>query len=224
MPPPSSKFLIDFASLEPYECCALVVTLLAQPDKREDDEAMGGLFATLCHLALQARAETDETWASSPQRLKPIYAFREPQDINRDLKQVKRRLRDRMVAAKMVMGFLKEAETKQAFVLPKGMKRLSLNCLAEWVLDDLDIKVEDNVETRIWRPSLPVIHIAAAIAVLMDQAERAGHVPFTIGHLLLNPGLIRLVIERSNQYADLLLKSTKLKLDPDTLIRLEAIG
>ena len=84
--------------------------------------------------------------------MKPIYAFRLQQDISRDLRTLERRSRDRMIAGRMGIGFLKEAVTGQ---IPAGLKRLSINELAELVLDDAGYSEPQNVETRIWRPSLP---------------------------------------------------------------------
>lgn len=220
-----SRYLtIDFASLEPYECGARLIAILAQPDKLDDDEAMGRLFASLCHLVLRARLETDDLWARTPQLIKPLYAMRREKDVDRDLRTFKRRLRDRLIAARMAIGFLQEVTAERPFVLPKGIKRLSLNEMAELVSDDLDGAEQNNIETRIWRPSLPVVHIAAAMAVLMDQVQRESGHALTIGDFLINPSLIRLVIDRSNTYADLLLKSSHLMLDARKLVRVKALG
>jgi hypothetical protein len=91
----------------------------------------------------------------SPQPIKPVYALRSQCDIDRDLRTLQRRLRDRMIAARMAIGFLKEAVTGEVPKLPANIKRMSVNQMARLVLDDAGYTDPENVETRIWRPSLP---------------------------------------------------------------------
>ena len=80
-----------------------------------------------------------------PQPIKPIYAFRLEQDISRDLRTLERRMRDRMIAGRMGIGFLKEAVTGR---VPEGLKRLSINELAELVRDDAGT----IASPRMWKP------------------------------------------------------------------------
>lgn len=80
-----------------------------------------------------------------------------------------------MAAARMAIAYLKEAATGQVPKLPPGIKRLSLNQLSEMVLKDTRERMPENVETRIWGESVPVIHIASAVEVLADIVERHGH-------------------------------------------------
>jgi hypothetical protein len=68
-----------------------------------------------------------------------------------------------MIAARMAYPFLKEAESGKLPALPAGLKRFSLNQMAELVLSDAGQADAENVETRIWRPSRPVIHLATAV-------------------------------------------------------------
>jgi hypothetical protein len=73
-----------------------------------------------------------------------------------------------MIAGRMGIGFLKEAVTGQ---VPAGLKRLSINELAELVLDDAGYSEPQNVETRIWRPSLPVI-LGSSPSEYNDRRDR----------------------------------------------------
>lgn len=143
---------IDFNRVEVYEAGALLITLLAYP--REREEVWAQVHASLCSYALRIKSASEPNWATAPQPIKPIYAFHLQQDISRDLRTLDRRIRDRMIAGRMGIGFLKEAVTGQ---VPAGLKRLSINELAELVRDDARYSEPENVETRIWRPSLPVI-------------------------------------------------------------------
>src|SRR5213080_2595446 len=98
--------LIDFNRLEVYEAGALLVTLLAYPDA--SDEIQGDVHASLCNYALKIRSALEPDWSFVPQPIKPLYAFRSERDCNRDLRTLVRRWRDRMVAGRMGIAFLRE--------------------------------------------------------------------------------------------------------------------
>lgn len=214
-----AEYHLDFTT-SPEESCAALFAILAFPKDDEHENNRASLLATLCHLYYRSRAETDETWAITPQLIKPVYAFRDQKQIDHDLKQLKRRLRDRMLAAKMAIAFLQEVELGPAFQLPGNVKRMSIKQLSEILLEETAFMEIENIGTRIWRASLPVIHLAAATAVLMDQLEKSGLAQPSIGHFFTNPDLAKRVVETSNLYADILAKSTKLSLEPEKLIRL----
>jgi hypothetical protein len=214
-----AEYQLDFTN-SPEESCAVLFAILAFPEDDEHDEKRMNLHASLCHLYYRSRAEKDEIWATTPQLLKPLYAFRDQKQIGRDLKQFKRRLRDRMQAAKIAIAFLQEVELGPAFELPKNVKRMSIKQLSEMLYEETGHMEIENIANRIWHASLPVIHLAAATAVVMDQLEKSNLAQPNIGHFLTNPDLARHVVETSNLYADMLAKSTKLSMKPETLIRL----
>ena len=116
----------------------------------------------------------------------------------------------------MGIGFLKEAVTGQ---VPAGLKRLSINELAELVLDDAGYSEPQNVETRIWRPSLPVIHLATALQLLLHLGDpQIG--PIGYEALLLGRGVIELVIRTVEYHRVLFTQCRSLRLDPESLIRI----
>jgi hypothetical protein len=61
-----------------------------------------------------------------------------------------------------------------------------------------------NVETRIWRPSLPVIHLAAALAVIMQQTSEEGCGEIDIGQLLTQRWITERVADLGERYAALI--------------------
>ena len=124
--------LIDFRNLEVYEAGAVVVTLLAYPDASE--ETLGEVHASLCAYALNVKCAVEPDLAIRPQAMKPIYALRRERNNNRCLRTFGRRLRDRMVAGRMAIGFLKEVVTGK---VPPDIRRLSINELAQLVLNDV---------------------------------------------------------------------------------------
>ena len=207
--------VFDFNRLEVYEAGALLVTLLAYPDASE--EAQGHVHASLCTHALRARSELEPEWAIEPQPIKPIYTLRSQRDCNRALRTLERCLRDRMVAGRMAIAFLKEALRGQVPALPAGVKRLSLNQLSELVLGDTQFTDPDNVETRFWRPSLPVIHFCSAIQVFLSLAE-ADVGPIPLEALLLNREVIELIVRTAEYHETLLTQSRHLRFDPERMI------
>jgi len=154
-------YYIDFGQQETHEAGAMLVTLLAYPHDDEEETGRTNLHASLCAIALHARYANGPDDAKS-QSMKPVHAFRESKQIGKDLNGLQRRLQDRMAAARMAIAYLKEAAAGKPPKLPAGIKRLSLNQLSEMVLRDTRESSPENVETRVWRPSLPVIHLASA--------------------------------------------------------------
>ena len=209
--------LIDFNRLAVYEAGALLLTLLAYPDA--SDETQGNVHLSLCTHALRVRSEIEPDWALLAQPIKPFYAFRSERDCNRDLRTLVRRWRDRMVAGRMGIAFLKEALPSQVLELPATVKRLSINQLAELVLDDTQFTDPHNVETRIWRPSLPVIHLASAIQVYLTLSEADAR-PIGLETLLLNREVIELIIQGAEYHETLLEQSQHLRFDPEKMIRI----
>ena len=168
-------------------------------------------------MYLRAKADLDPAWAASPQWIKPLYALRELKEINRDLRSLGRRLRDRMVAARMAIGFMQEIELGHVPKLPPTVERLSLNQMSLLVLDDLQQADAGNAEFRVWRPSIPVLHLATAVAVTMDQMDKQGLQAPNVGDLISNPELIRHIVNLADQHAVLLLQS-RLRIRPEQLI------
>jgi hypothetical protein len=107
-----------FSQLEVYEIGAWLLTGLAFPGKQESEERFSRVHASLCAHAPRTKYETDGEWLVSPQLIEPIHALRPQWDIDRDLRTLQRRLRDRMIAARMAIGFLKEVVTGEVPYLP----------------------------------------------------------------------------------------------------------
>ena len=213
------EIVVDFNELAVYEAGAGIVAILAYPDSVEKEKRTG-LYLALCSLALRARSEIDVEWSRSVQVIHPSYAFHSDREISKSLKTLKRRLRDRMIAGRMALAFLKEVESGKVPTLPKGIQRLSINQMSELVLEDAGQTDPENVETRIWRPSLPVVHLAAAIQVLFQQAERETGHELHLGHLTQNREVIEHVIRTAEDFRQLLAKSPRININPDTQVRI----
>jgi hypothetical protein len=212
---------IDFDQSTVYEAGALVITWLAYPDGNED--LRDRVHAALCACAIRATAENDPEWANAPQMLKPIYALRTETEISRGLRQLKRRLRDRMVAARMAYPFLHEVNFGEPPILPPGVKRLSINAMSELVLEDAGQSDPENVKTRVWRPSLPVIHLATAVHGFLHLSEKAADPP-GIGSLIFHRDVIEYVVRNAEACESLVGRSPRIRVKPDRLIKFRLSG
>lgn len=140
---------LSFERNEVYECGAALLTILANPQEI-DEERSGQLYLSLCGKALWLRR-----WLSpedcTPITVKPEYVFRDPEVIDLDAAYGVKRVGERMVAGRMAIPFLQQAQLGRLPSLPKEIQRLSLNQMAEFVLDDAGQAETGNVEQRIWR-------------------------------------------------------------------------
>ena len=218
---PREEILLDFSNSETYECGAALLAVLAYPSdlagaKRRE------LRRSLCADYLRS-LHSGETDAAIIIPLKPAYVFRREQDTKKDIKTLKRRLRDRAIAARMIRGFWQQA-AGAVINLPIGMTKLSLNQLAELVAEDAEQSPE-NIETRIWRPSVPVIHIAAALENIMLDADRLGHEPISWGHILVSRELVAEIVKRAEIIEGFIGASAKIRsqlnIGPSRLVKLQ---
>jgi hypothetical protein len=53
--------------------------------------------------------------------MKPVHMLREKPQIARDLRTLRRRLKDRMIATRIAIAFLKEAHAGKPILLPTGI-------------------------------------------------------------------------------------------------------
>src|SRR5258708_855628 len=110
---------LDFNKTEVYEAGAILVSVLAYPQEGHSGRRVEAHRA-LCAIALRERAAEDEAWAESPQPIKPLYILSD-REIDAGLKTLKRRLRDRMVAGRMAMVYLKDVVANGRWRLPKRL-------------------------------------------------------------------------------------------------------
>jgi hypothetical protein len=167
-------FDLSFERREVYECGALLLTVLACPKDADKDRSVQ-LYRSLCGKALwHKHAANPDDWTQIT--VKPQYVFRDRTTIDRDVNFVEKRLGERMVAGRMAIPFFQQASLGRPPPLPPEIKRLSINQMAEFVLDDAAQAEAGNVEQRFWLPSGPVIHLAAAAAIVGQQLRKGGQI------------------------------------------------
>jgi hypothetical protein len=201
---------------EVYEHGAILLTALAYPQQSEPTRSLQ-LYLSLCGKALWLKhlAEPDD-W--TPITVKPQYVFRDSKSIDRDVGFVDKRVRERMVAGRMAIPYFRQAALGRLPPLPKDVQRLSLNQMAEFVLDDIGQAETGNVEQRIWAPSRPVIHLATAAAIVGQQLRQSGY-PLALESLLFHRWLVEAVARLAEELEALIAKDPKFPVRPEQLIR-----
>ena len=179
---------VELESGEVYEAGATLLAVLAWPECLMDQAAMDARHAALCRIYLQARAEIEPTWAATPQLIRPRYLTQPRKQVEQFDREMRRRLRDRMVAAKMMVPFLQKASGAIP-LLPKATRRPTVEAMARLAQADSGQGDIPNLKARVWRPSLPVIHIAAAVAVAVHLGEGTDQ-EVHVARLLSDPSLI----------------------------------
>jgi hypothetical protein len=208
----------DFSKIEVFEAGASLLTLLAYPEAKRG-EKRSELHTSLCALAVRALHPLDTESALRPQAIKPSYAFRNDREIKRDLRTLYRRHRDRMIAGRMAIAFLQKARGIKPKV-PGTTGRLSINALCALVADDAGYTNSENVETRIWRPSLPIVHVAAAVQVLLHSSPGS----IDAGQLMNSRPLIEWVVREAEEYEQLFARSRFRGIDASRLIKIRLRG
>jgi hypothetical protein len=201
---------------EVYEHGAILLTALAYPQQSEPTRSLQ-LYLSLCGKALWLKhlAEPDD-W--TPITVKPQYVFRDSKSIDRDVGFVVKRVRERMVAGRMAIPYFRQAALGRLPPLPEDGQRLSLNQMAEFVLDDIGQAETGNVEQRIWAPSRPVIHLATAAAIVGQQLRQSGY-PLALESLLFHRWLVEAVARLAEELEALIAKDPKFPVRPEQLIR-----
>jgi hypothetical protein len=153
--------------------------------------------------------------------VKAKYAFRDVRTIKTDLKIIDRLVRDRMVAAEVAIAFLQKAQGC-APKLPSAVNRLSINQLSQFLKKRAKQSNAENFETRVWRPSLPVIHLAAAVATAINDRERTGEKRTSYGNLIADIELIGNVLNYTIKY-EKIIKTNKLPINAKKLVSIRLV-
>ncbi|HTX48231.1 MAG TPA: hypothetical protein VME40_02460 [Caulobacteraceae bacterium] len=213
---------LDPDLLYPFEVGAMLLAILAWPDPGEEEQLRFGaeaLAAQAFHALCKAFPDEAEGWRAAC----PHYVSVSQAEINRRLRQLDRRLRDRMAAARMALGFMEQGLTGRAPRLPSSMKRHSLNELSILVQTDLPtISDPEMIERRVWRQTRPVIALAVAMQLWARAASEGG--TKLIGYPLDNGELHAAVIELAQRHEPLVLRDRRLGIGEDDLVRVRLQG
>jgi hypothetical protein len=211
---PPRKLVLDSKNQSLFECGAALLALLAFPSATDAERAE--IAASHCAAHLRAAFRK----AGNPDDLvKAKYAFRDEQTIRKDLKKLDRLVRDRMVAAHVAIAFLQNTIGHRP-KLPRDVKRLSLNQLSEFAMREARQSNPENFETRVWRPSLPVNHLAAAVAVTISDRERMGEKRTSYGNIISDVEFLFTVLRYTKEY-ETIIKNNKLPIKTEKLVSIQ---
>lgn len=97
---------------------------------------------------------------------------------------------------------------------------MSLNSLSAAIVDE-DVGLTDpgSVETRVWRPSLPVVHLAAAAGIVAQNAPQDHLCRSLPEAFLTNRWWVESVVQLGEETASLISRVPRLRVVPSQLIR-----
>lgn len=140
-----------------------MLTLLTFPPEGPPDAALDQRYEEICAYVIRRLAERDPHWACEPRALRPMHALIAPERVATVARTMQTALERRLTAGRMAVPFVDQAVLGSAAMkLPPGAKRLSLNEAAVYAAGDGGD--DSNLETRAFRPSVPVLHLCVALA------------------------------------------------------------
>jgi hypothetical protein len=201
-----------------YKTGAKLLGRIVYP-KPEDSARRIMLEDALCYWALHYDARNDPEDRSQVSVSRAYFGFTQAQ-LDQHLKFAGKRLEERLMAGRIAAAYLRYFEEGRIPIVLGNIKRMSLNQIVGFVASSEGYTGTGNFEQRFWRPSKPVIHIAAALAVVGQEWKRRGEV-LGLLHLLLNQEHVIDVINRAILFADMIKRDTKFPVDPKCLVTIE---
>lgn len=115
--------------------------------------------------------------------------------------RLKARLNQRMVAARIAIGVLHNELPDVKVGMPDGWTDVSLDRMCRLVGEQLKIDDPENLEKLVWRPSLPIIHVA--IATQLELTDQFPGEPLS-NIALSDVGFVRKIVLRAEGYEPIL--------------------
>jgi hypothetical protein len=213
---------VQLSTAPTYECGAVLFSYLAFPEDAAEARR-ADVHAALCHLALRATGDEDTSWLWTPALIKPGYALMREDDVKRAVRTMDSRLRDRLGAAIVAKALLEELAPDQQPRLPPGVDRPSIAALNEYVMfrsrensDHGDVR---NFHTRVWRATLPVIHVAVALNVLFERTLAAGMGTLAVHDLVRSPEALAFLLQAATDLEHVILANPRFGISAKQLIR-----
>jgi hypothetical protein len=209
------RLFIISARRDPFEIGARLLAALAFPGINEAGRRRAAAIAWCSdyvrkwiHMAPQQADELRNAY--------PGYVRMSTKEIKAALRTAYNRLERRILAGKMARGIFQEHLDRRPPVLPSGMSRHSLNELSKLVLREAHQSDPHNVETRIWGPSKPVIHLASGYDLLARLLPPNREGQYQMDDLELHRFLIRY-----GEWAEpIVVGATQFRIGPDQLLRM----
>jgi hypothetical protein len=181
----------------PFEATAAVLAAIAWPEDLPDGKRLAVAQAALVGHLMRAAASADPEWAWRPQLLKPGYLLIGAGEVARSVRVTSKRLKEALIAARAARPFVAEVLTGAKPPLPRAVTRLTLNAVIPAAMDEYDETDPHNFEQRVFRRTLPVLHLALALEMAIGAAEEAAGRPPSLEEVLIGDGVPALLVNRA---------------------------
>lgn len=161
-PAQPAQLLIDLQAMEAFEVGAGLVTLLVCPAPHEHEQRRE-VFLGICASFAAEQTRSVPAEADYMRTVRPQYFAVEPKVYRAVHRQVKTALKSRMRAALIARPFIGQAKLGANYSLPKEVGTLTLTNVAEFIAAEHKLGSGDNLMSRAWRPSRPVLHLAVGL-------------------------------------------------------------
>lgn len=212
---------VDLQRAAVYECGAAILAALTFPGPNEMQQRLEQRRGLRGYALSKLRAAGISETTNQPDS---GYVAEALDEQTRAVEATQQIWNERLMAGQYAMLCAKRAFGQlRALRKPPNLPP-DLQWAADVALQECDtwLDAPSAIDDRIWRESEPVIHVACALCVMMDMAWCAG-MPMDIDVVLAEPSdpfILKVMVNLSIQYADLLSKVDTVKVDPGHLIRL----
>ena len=169
-PAQPARLIIDVEAMENFEVGAGLVALLVCPAPDEHEQRRQ-VFLGICASFAAEQSRSVPEYAAYLCTARPQYFAVEPKAYRAVHRQVKKALEGRLRAALMARPFIGQAKFGANYVLPKKVRPLTLNKVVEFIAAEHKLGSGDNLMSRAWRPSRPVLHLAIGLEHAFNQRD-----------------------------------------------------
>jgi hypothetical protein len=223
---------INVASKFPIEAAARFFATIAYPDNRNERERY---HLALCRYYVHMRVQDDPGFASKLLTIVPAIFVSSDYDCVRTLKRGNKKLNHRLAATRwVVMPHLRDEKLKPLQVKEHGEFIIpTLNKMTLIAMEELGWtgKTESvpTFKSKIWTPSRPVVHAAAAYVLACYLADRIFPIEQQVDAYFFkacfeHPSTIATLIRRSEAYRLMLAEIEQFKIKEEETIQFLAEG
>lgn len=209
---------IPLIGRHPYEVAAHVLAILGFPEA--DEMSQEEVANRLCSWFVYEFARQALPQGIDPEPvIRPRYAMLPEEQVAPEMTELCRRLERRLAAGHITVGILQGIGPGRPASEPELLGKRTVANLIGWYAQEKNVDA-DNFRKRSWQPSLPVIHLAAAWAVSIQDQQRARGEAQDIFQFLLSLDPVLKLIADAQSFEPLVDKARPLKSASACLIRL----
>lgn len=224
---PRETIEITLTEADPYMPAAKLIAAIAYPDPLDKIER-DAFMQAIVRYTLEKRINLHPQWAQEPQWIRPAYFSGDEKQFDARLRRGNKKLKERFAAAQFfLIPHLRAVETGEPARKVQGFEP-TVNNMAHQVLDFLDWKGDSHstVKTKVWKPSRPVAHAAAALIVWKEVLwGKWGRNPEVdkLFALCMLPEYVAEVIEVSEYYRGMLADIKQFTIRDEETVKFSAV-